>query len=121
MTSTFGPYGWKMEAAEHEFPVGLDRFRWFARFLLEGQVLPFFKSYTKLLLSPPVTMVKSWARLQPRTEHLLKALVSQSADSKEKLCEAWKKNPKYLLSEYLEWIQESLHNEVSLKWPPSHK
>ncbi|CAN8016211.1 unnamed protein product [Ixodes persulcatus] len=121
MTSTFGPHGWKMEAAEHEFPVGLDRFRWFARFLLEGQVLPFFKSYTKLLLSPPVTMVKSWARLQPRTEHLLKALVSQSADSKEKLCEAWKKNPKYLLSEYLEWIQESLHNEVSLKWPPSHK
>lgn len=121
MTSTFGPHGWKMEAAEHEFPVGLDRFRWFARFLLEGQVLPFFKSYTKLLLSPPVTMVKSWARLQPRTEHLLKALVSQSADSKEKLCEAWKKNPKYLLSEYLEWIQESLHNEVSLKWPPSQK
>ncbi|CAN7986144.1 unnamed protein product [Ixodes hexagonus] len=121
MTSTFGPHGWKMEAAEHEFPVGLDRFRWFARFLLEGQVLPFFKSYAKLLLSPPVTMVKSWARLQPRTEHLLKALVSQSADSREKLCEAWTSNPKYLLSEYLEWVQESLHNEVSLKWPPIPK
>lgn len=121
MTSTFGPHGWKMEAAEHEFPAGLDRFRWFARFLLEGQVVPFFKSYAKILLSPPVTMVKSWARLQPRTEHLLKALVSQSADSREKLCEAWASNPKYLLSEYLEWIQESLHSEVSLKWPPLHK
>ncbi|XP_075541332.1 putative ATP-dependent RNA helicase kurz isoform X1 [Dermacentor variabilis] len=119
--STFGPHTWQMEAVEQEFPEGLDKFRWFARFLLQGDVLPFFKKYNKLLLSPPITMIKSWARLQPRTEHLLQALVSQSADSRHKLHDLWDREPKYLLKEYLEWIQESLHNEVALAWPPKPK
>ncbi|KAL1440635.1 hypothetical protein MTO96_009193 [Rhipicephalus appendiculatus] len=121
VTSTFGPHAWQMEAVEQEFGEGLDKFRWFARFLLQGDVLPFFKKYSKLLLSPPITMIKSWARLQPRTEHLLQALVSRSADSRQKLCDLWEREPKYLLTEYLEWIQESLHNEVALAWPPKPK
>lgn len=121
MTSTFGPHMWQLGESEREFPEGLDRFRWFARFLLQGDVVPFFKKYTKLLLSPPVTMIKSWARLQPRTEHLLQALVAQRADSRRQLCDLWERDPKYLLKEYLEWIQESLHNEVSLAWPPKQK
>lgn len=121
VTSTFGPHAWQMEAVEQEFGDGLDKFRWFARFLLQGDVLTFFKKYSKLLLSPPITMIKSWARLQPRTEHLLQALVSRSADSRQKLCDLWEREPKYLLTEYLEWIQESLHNEVALAWPPKPK
>ncbi|KAH9377047.1 hypothetical protein HPB48_010251 [Haemaphysalis longicornis] len=121
MTSTFGPHMWQLGESEREFPEGLDRFRWFARFLLQGDVVPFFRKYAKLLLSPPVTMIKSWARLQPRTEHLLQALVAQRADSRQQLCDLWERDPKYLLKEYLEWVQESLHNEVSLAWPPKQK
>ncbi|KAK8788043.1 hypothetical protein V5799_022184 [Amblyomma americanum] len=121
VTATFGPHAWQMEAVEQEFPASLDKFRWFARFLLQGDVLPFFEKYSKLLLSPPITMIKSWARLQPRTEHLLQALVGRSADSRQKLCDLWDSEPKYLLREYLEWIQESLHNEVTLAWPPKPK
>ncbi|XP_064461234.1 probable ATP-dependent RNA helicase DHX37 [Ornithodoros turicata] len=119
--ATFGPYGWSMGVIEKEYPEGLDRYRWFARYLLEGAVLPFFNSYRRLLLSPPVTMVKSWSRLQPRTESLLGALASSSVDSREKLVMAWECNSQYLLKEYLEWVQESLHGEISLKWPPTKK
>lgn len=51
-----------MPAVPLPYPVGLDRYKWFARFLLEGQVVPMFKQFIPTLLSTPSTMVKSWAR-----------------------------------------------------------
>lgn len=72
---TFGKANWELPVAEIDFPEKMERYRWFARFLLEGKVFPKLKKYASTLLSPPSTMVKSWAKLQPRTNLFLKALL----------------------------------------------
>ncbi|XP_013145897.1 PREDICTED: probable ATP-dependent RNA helicase kurz [Papilio polytes] len=115
---TFGKACWELPVVEIDYPDKIERYRWFARYLLEGVVFPKLKKYTSSLLSPPSTMVKSWARLQPRTELLLKALISHRAGTRQQLMDVWEDNPKYLLDEYLKWLPESAHNEATLYWPP---
>ncbi|KAI8442088.1 hypothetical protein MSG28_005722 [Choristoneura fumiferana] len=68
---------------------GKKKMRWFARFLLEGTVIPKLRKYSGSLLSPPSTMVKSWSKLQPRTEILLKGLIAKRVGSKPELLDAW--------------------------------
>jgi ATP-dependent RNA helicase DHX37/DHR1 len=60
--STFGKLMWKVNAVEVEFPECLDLYKWFARFLLEGQVIEGLKKYENVLLGSPTTMLKSWAK-----------------------------------------------------------
>ncbi|KAM9330878.1 putative ATP-dependent RNA helicase DHX37 [Gastrophryne carolinensis] len=116
--STFYRVGWQLPAVDIDYPEGLERFKYFARFLLEGKVIKKIGSYSKILLSSPTTMLKSWAKLQPRTQVLLEALVAEAADNLSSLLAAWKKNPQYLLSAFLQWIPEAAHKEVSKLWPP---
>ncbi|KPJ11577.1 putative ATP-dependent RNA helicase kurz [Papilio machaon] len=115
---TFGKACWELPVVEIDYPDKIERYRWFARFLLEGVVFPKLKKYTSSLLSPPSTMVKSWAKLQPRTELLLRALIMHRAGTRQQLIDVWEDNPKYLLDEYMKWLPESAHNEVTLYWPP---
>ncbi|XP_023948187.2 probable ATP-dependent RNA helicase kurz [Bicyclus anynana] len=115
---TFGKSCWELPVAEIDYPDKIERYKWFARFLLEGKVFPKLKKYSGSLLSPPSTMIKSWANLQPRTEVLLKCLISRRVGTKDQLENAWKEQSTYLLEEYLKWIPESAHNEITLYWPP---
>ncbi|XP_070256067.1 probable ATP-dependent RNA helicase DHX37 [Myotis yumanensis] len=117
--SVFYRVGWPLPAVQVDFPEGLDRYRHFARFLLEGQVFPRLASYQACLLSSPSTMLKTWARLQPRTESLLRALVAEKADHRDALLAAWRKNPRYLLAEYCEWLPQAMHADVEKAWPPT--
>jgi hypothetical protein len=57
-----GKSGWPLPVVEIEMPKGLDRFKWFAVFLLDGSICPKLSKYVTSLLSTPTTMVKSWAR-----------------------------------------------------------
>ncbi|KAG6459917.1 probable ATP-dependent RNA helicase kurz [Manduca sexta] len=115
---TFGKAGWELPLVEIDFPDKIERYRWFARFLLEGVVFPKLRKYTSSLMSPPSTMVKSWAKLQPRTEVLLKALIAKRVGTRDALKKVWEVEKNYLLQEYLKWLPESAHNEVTLYWPP---
>ncbi|KAG9354555.1 hypothetical protein JZ751_001267 [Albula glossodonta] len=116
--STFFRVGWQLPAVEMDYPEGLERYKLFAKFLLEGQVCPKLKSHTSCLLSSPSTMLKTWAKLQPRTEALLGALVSEKADCRAALLSMWKRNEKYLLLAYCQWLPEAKHEEVAKNWPP---
>nr|XP_015221336.1 PREDICTED: probable ATP-dependent RNA helicase DHX37 [Lepisosteus oculatus] len=116
--STFYRVGWRLSAIQVDYPEGLERYKLFARFLLEGQVCPKLRSYSKCLLSSPSTMLKTWAKLQPRTEALLGALVSEKADCRDALLAAWRRNQKYLLSPYCQWLPEAMHQDVAKSWPP---
>ncbi|XP_070618215.1 probable ATP-dependent RNA helicase DHX37 isoform X2 [Erythrolamprus reginae] len=118
--SVFYRVSWPLPAVEVDYPEGLDRFKHFARFLLEGKVVKLLAAYSRCLLSNPVTMLKTWSKLQPRTESLLQMLVSETADNREALQLAWKKNPKYLLVEYCQWVPEVTHEEIAKMWPPVH-
>ncbi|XP_060787759.1 probable ATP-dependent RNA helicase DHX37 isoform X2 [Neoarius graeffei] len=116
--STFFRVGWKLPAIEMDHPEGLERYKLFAKFLLEGQVCPKLQRYSTYLLTTPATMLKTWAKLQPRTENLLGTLVSDKVDNRDALQAAWKNNKKFLLSVYCQWVPTSLHEEVAKSWPP---
>uniref|UniRef100_A0A8C6R3U9 DEAH-box helicase 37 n=1 Tax=Nannospalax galili TaxID=1026970 RepID=A0A8C6R3U9_NANGA len=118
-TSVFYRVGWPLPAVQVDFPEGIDRYKHFSRFLLEGQVFRKLASYKSCLLSSPSTMLKTWARLQPRTESLLRALVAEKADSRDALLATWKKKPTYLLAEYCEWLPQAMHAAVEKAWPPT--
>ncbi|XP_071848157.1 probable ATP-dependent RNA helicase DHX37 isoform X3 [Apostichopus japonicus] len=115
---TFGRNVWQISVQEMEYPECLDKYKWFAKFLLEGEVVDQLKKFRENLLSTPSTMVKTWAKLQPRTQVLLNALVQEQVCSKEALMEAWKKNDRYLLKELCEWLPSGKHTILALKWPP---
>ncbi|CAG9791538.1 unnamed protein product [Diatraea saccharalis] len=115
---TFGKAGWELPTVEIDFPDKIERYRWFARYLLDGTVFPKLKKYCGSLLSPPSTMVKSWSKLQPRTELILKALIMKRAGTRDALREIWQLESNYLLHEYLKWLPESAHNEATMYWPP---
>uniref|UniRef100_A0AAV2MNS0 ATP-dependent RNA helicase DHX37-like C-terminal domain-containing protein n=1 Tax=Knipowitschia caucasica TaxID=637954 RepID=A0AAV2MNS0_KNICA len=116
--STFFRVGWPLPAVEMEYPEGLEKYKLFARFLLEGQICPKLKKHRAHLLSNPTIMLKTWAKLQPRTEVLLSALVSKKVNCREALTAVWKTEDKYLLSAYRQWIPESMHQDVAKCWPP---
>ncbi|NWR70549.1 DHX37 helicase, partial [Centropus unirufus] len=116
--SVFYRVSWELPAVEVDYPEGIDRYKYFARFLLEGKVIKSLSAYSRCLLSSPLIMLKTWSKLQPRTESLLQALVAESCDNRDALLAAWKKNPKYLLAAYCQWIPEAMHDDVAQKWPP---
>ncbi|CAI5797204.1 probable ATP-dependent RNA helicase DHX37 [Podarcis lilfordi] len=92
--SVFYRVGWQLPAVEVDYPEGLECYKYFTKFLLEGKVVKKLAAYSCCLLSSPVTMLKTWSKLQPRTESLLQALVSENVDNRDALLAAWKKNPK---------------------------
>uniref|UniRef100_A0A8C8D259 RNA helicase n=1 Tax=Oncorhynchus tshawytscha TaxID=74940 RepID=A0A8C8D259_ONCTS len=105
-TSTFFRCGWQLPAIEMDYPEGLERYKLFAKFLLEGQVLKAL-AHSSYLLSNPSIMMKTWAKLQPRTEALLGALVSERVDCRDVLLSSWKNHDKFLLTAYCQWIPEA--------------
>uniref|UniRef100_A0A8C9FT14 DEAH-box helicase 37 n=1 Tax=Pavo cristatus TaxID=9049 RepID=A0A8C9FT14_PAVCR len=115
--SVFYRVSWQLPAVEVDYPEGIDRYKYFARFLLEGKVRK-LGSYSQCLLSSPLIMLKTWSKLQPRTESLLQALVAENCDNRDALLAAWKKNPKYLLAAYCQWIPEVMHEDIAKQWPP---
>ncbi|CAN9513034.1 unnamed protein product [Ophioblennius macclurei] len=116
--STFFRVGWQLPAVEMEYTDGLERYKLFAKFLLEGEVCSKLKKHCGHLLSNPSIMLKSWAKLQPRTEAVLGQLVSKRVDCREALLSVWKTEDKFLLSAYCQWLPESMHQEVAKNWPP---
>ena len=72
---TWGQLGWPLPVTELEMEAGLDKYKWFGRFFLEGKVIQSLDKYRTSLLSNPLIMVKSWSNLQKRTELLVRELV----------------------------------------------
>uniref|UniRef100_A0AAQ5XGW0 Activating signal cointegrator 1 complex subunit 3 n=1 Tax=Amphiprion ocellaris TaxID=80972 RepID=A0AAQ5XGW0_AMPOC len=110
--STFFRVGWQLPAVEMAYPDGVERFKLFASFLLEGQV--WFQNLKDLFLA----LLGGGAGLQPRTEALLVPLVSKRIDNREALLSVWKTEDKFLLSAFCQWLPESMHQDVAKSWPP---
>ncbi|EDV25287.1 uncharacterized protein TRIADDRAFT_24488, partial [Trichoplax adhaerens] len=118
MSCTFGPQAWPIPPAEVDYPESIEKYKWFAVFLLDGKIFPKLSAYSSKLLSSPKTMVKSWAKLQPRTESLLQALIHENIATRDSLAEKWKIKPDYLFDVYSRWLPQSYHEEVISMWPP---
>lgn len=118
MSGTFGPQGWQLPLIEMEHPTNEEGVKIFAKFFLDGQVFPKLKRFVPALLSTPSSVEAFWSKLLPRTEALIKALLSRGIMSRDKLMEIWKNDRHFLLEAYQKWLPESAQNEVTLIWPP---
>lgn len=93
VNGTFGKQGFILPMCEIVHPKSINLYKYFAKFLLEGNIFKRLQKYKALLLSPPNSMVKSWAKLQARTEIILKALLAKDVSEKRILEDVWKKEP----------------------------
>lgn len=71
-----------------------DRYRWFAKFFLDGIICPNLAQFRPALLCSSNAMVKSWASLMERTQLLLNALIAKDIDSRKQLKEVWSTQPR---------------------------
>ncbi|KAL3270549.1 hypothetical protein HHI36_021087 [Cryptolaemus montrouzieri] len=101
IVGTFGSQAWPLPPIKMEYPKTEDAYKWFAKFLLEGEVVEKLKRFSSSLLSQPSIMTKTWAKLQARTQSLLKALLSRDVRDAEALMDAWTQDPKCKL-----WLLE---------------
>jgi ATP-dependent RNA helicase DHX37/DHR1 len=116
-TGTFGERGWPLPLIKTEHPTRIERLKYFAKFILEGEVLPELKQFTGELMSPPVAMIRTWGSLHiRRVKPLFEALSGQNIDSKEKLLTALQENSQFLKSAYLNWLDQDFHAEVNQIW-----
>lgn len=123
-STTYGPLNWSLGIVDvpmHLVESSIELFKQFAAHLLAGDVIDWFKKYSDKLLSPPSIMTKPWSKLQPRTNKLLQALVSANIKSKRDLLRIWEVQSSYLKSEYLAWLPESQHAQVSSDWEQLQK
>ncbi|XP_053938628.1 probable ATP-dependent RNA helicase DHX37 isoform X1 [Cuculus canorus] len=59
--SVFYRVSWQLPAVEVDYPEGIDCYKYFARFLLEGKVIEKLSAYSCCLLSSPLIMLKTWS------------------------------------------------------------
>ncbi|KAH9421832.1 ATP-dependent RNA helicase dhx37 [Dermatophagoides pteronyssinus] len=116
--STFGPHSWELPAIEVDYPDGLDKYCHFAYFLFNGLVIPSLKENLPYLSSPAILFIKSWAMVQPKVDNVIKCLINNQIDCKRVLIAKWTANSKFLLKEYLEWIDDGHKDNVRNCWPP---
>ncbi|KAG1714283.1 putative ATP-dependent RNA helicase DHX37 [Nymphon striatum] len=116
--ATFGHRSWLVPNTEKPLHTDLNKYKWFARFLLEGHIIIGFKKYKSAYMASPATIIRTQAQLHPRIETLLKALVREEVDSRSKLKQVWLKNKEYLKEAVKLWIPENAHYVINEKWPP---
>lgn len=130
VSGTFGSHLWPLPVTAIPFPECEDRYKWFAYFLLVGQVdrrlLPFVSS----LLSHPRILFKSWIRLQPAMLTIVQRLSSRCIASRKLLLREWTADPdcEYsilsfvpidnilrldLISELKTWFPENMHHKLN--------
>ena len=113
----YGPKDWVLPRRELDYPNGEDdqiqRCKFIAKAFLDGTIFPKLSFLRPYLNTKPSAVL---GVLNPRISSLIKLFCN--LDSKQKLIAKWKKEPKYLLDEYLKWVQPIKGNEVKALWPP---
>ena len=119
-TGTFGERGWPLPVIKTIHPLVKERTKYFAKFILDGSVLPELKEFSQHLQPAPVAMIATWGSLhKKRTESFFDALYdnekSEFVNNQEVLIHSLKNNPKFakeLLKQYLNWLNEEYHEDV---------
>jgi ATP-dependent RNA helicase DHX37/DHR1 len=119
VTPTFGPGGWMLTHVEREYPKEqiMDRYKYFARFFLEGLVCTKLAQIQPYLNGKPSMITQQWT--QNKIAAIIQPFLDFKIDTKKKLLERWKKDSKFLLKPVLQWVDDSKHQIVSEMWPPT--
>ncbi|XP_028966570.1 probable ATP-dependent RNA helicase DHX37 [Galendromus occidentalis] len=116
---TYGPLAWELSKSQQKVPTHWkERFNWFAKALLEGQVIKYFKMFAKHYVSPPAIIVKRYSALSQRSSDLVAALRQADICSKKDLSTKWENDPQFLLKIVLDWLPSEVHGKVKMSWPP---
>eukprot|EP00127_Corallochytrium_limacisporum_P004508 Clim_evm8s166 gene=Clim_evmTU8s166 len=115
--SSFGPKRWDVPPVKMKLPDDDDAtVRWFARFLLEGTVLPRLAAFREHLISQPNVVTKGFP--QPKIMALLQPLRDEGITTRSQLVEVMSARPRFLLDAFLQWLPKTLHAECVRSWPP---
>lgn len=66
-------------------------FRYFAMFLMNGDMFPKISEYKKQMRSMPKNIVKSWSKDAPHVLGIVNKLINRQVNSKQKLIDLWRK------------------------------
>lgn len=116
VTGTFGPHAWPIPVTVIEFPETPERYKWFARFLLEGTITPCLSEFISSMLSSPKILQKSWIHLQPKLLAIANVLQAARISTLEGLRKKRQDNKEFLLLQILEWVPVAIHFDVTEKW-----
>ena len=112
----YGPHLWELSAYKTKYPKqDATVYKWFAKQLLEGQILPFFALITSFYASSPSMLTKPQLPIKAMT--LINALKKEQIVTKKQLMQMWKKNPTYLKNELSSWILPRYQKILETVWP----
>lgn len=115
-TPRFGPHLWELPASVREFPKNdAAVFKWMARLLLEGKILPQVGILTSFYASSPAMINKPQIPVKAMT--LIQALKKEGIVSKKTLLATWKRNASFLKAEISAWVLPRYQSAVQLIWP----
>ena len=93
VSGTIGPHSWSLPVTAVPFPDCEDRFKWFAYFLLQGDVDERLQQFACHLLSHPRILFKPWIRLQPAMLALVHSLRLKGVSTRVHLQRQWRTEP----------------------------
>ncbi|KAJ6635942.1 putative ATP-dependent RNA helicase kurz [Pseudolycoriella hygida] len=117
--ATFGRSGWQLPLSEIEMPTSELCYRYFAMFLLNGDIFPQISEYKKKMRPAPKSIVKPWCKNTPNVVSFVNKLLSRGVASKQKLLGVWSKESDYLLNEFCDFLVDVNSSAVALNWPPT--
>jgi ATP-dependent RNA helicase DHX37/DHR1 len=92
-----------------------DSFRWFARFLLEGKILPELKTFEPFLNDSPTTITRRTPIAKVST--LVSSLAEAGVDSASALRKHWaEKDDKFLFKILKSWVKRESQTEAKKLW-----
>eukprot|EP01126_Amoeba_proteus_P052056 TRINITY_DN6259_c0_g1_i3.p1 TRINITY_DN6259_c0_g1~~TRINITY_DN6259_c0_g1_i3.p1 ORF type:complete len:751 (-),score=181.37 TRINITY_DN6259_c0_g1_i3:320-2572(-) len=114
VTPLFGPYKWELPYHKISIESGLEKYKYFAKFVLDGSVFPFLKKYQAYLKQSPNMIIKQWheGKMIPTVQPLLDFQI----DTKAKMLTRWKKDRSFYLPVLVKWFDESQHSQIQKEW-----
>jgi len=117
---TYAPLAFKLPTIEVSVPADMIfRYKVFAKALLEGEVLAGFPPRGARLQAQPSIVMH--APTNPRVQAVVQPLWAARVGSREELRQRWAVDSRFLLPGVLKWLPASLHDSVSIAWPPVGK
>ncbi|OQR90741.1 ATP-dependent RNA helicase, partial [Thraustotheca clavata] len=87
----YGVHQWELPVVQVEYPAGTIRYRWFARCLLDGTIVPSLLPFATRLKEPSASILRK--QFDAKIQLLVMALERNNISSKSKLKQQWQRNP----------------------------
>ena len=113
---TFGERGWDLPELKILHPNLPERVKYFAKYFLEGEIFPKLRSYTEEMSKKSVTPSAMISLRAKQAKSMFETLMNHEVDCKAKFVQILEENPKFLLKEYLQWLEEKYEKEVTKLW-----